>query len=337
MISNGQPTISRNEILEQINEADILGFYLGIECIPTLINSPLRVDKKASFSLYSPNGIEVNYIDFSTGDKGSCMGLLMKMWNCDRCTLYKRIQKDLLNMKKINCTKGNYTPRGVTIRSKSEIQSVKRPWKDYDKEYWESYGITIPILEWANVYPISHKIIISNGKSNQFVADKYAYTFVEFKEGRVTQKLYQPFNKDGYKWQNSHDKSVLGLWTKMPDKGKAICICSSVKDALCLINNLKIPCICLQGEGYPISDTAVKVLRERFTDIYLCLDNDEAGIKDAEKLATQHNFINVTIPQFNGGKDISDFYKVNGHKVFVETFTKLFTEAYYNHYNELPF
>lgn len=337
MISSGQPTISRKEILEQVSEADILGYYLGITNIPTLINSPLRIDKKASFCLYSPNGSDVNYIDFSTKDTGGCMSLLMQIWNCSRSEVYKRIQKDLLNMTKINCSKGNYTQRGVVIHGKAEIQSVAREWRDYDEKYWASFGIPIKVLEWAGVHPISHKIIIKDGKTSRFAADKYAYTFVEMKEGRVTQKLYQPFNKNGYKWQNSHDKSVLGLWSKMPEKGKAVCICSSVKDALCLMVNLKIPCICLQGEGYPISDTAIRVLRERFTDIYLCLDNDKAGVEDAYKLTTQHNLINVTIPQFNEGKDISDFFKAKGKEEFQRVFKKIFTDAYYDYYNELPF
>jgi hypothetical protein len=221
--------------------------------------------------------------------------------------------------------------------SNVELKCRIREWRDYDIEYWASYGIDLQWLKWAEVYPISHKIIVRDGREMVFGADKYAYVFVEHKEGRTTMKFYQPFNTRGYKWQNNHDKSVLGLWSKMPEKGKAVCICSSVKDALCLMSNLYIPCICLQGEGYPMSDTAVKELKRRFTDVYLCLDNDETGKSDAFKLSEKHGFINVVIPDFPEGKDISDYMKAYGRETFKTFFTKLFLDAKEEWYNELPF
>jgi DNA primase len=98
--------------------------------------------------------------------------------------------------------------------------------------------------------------------------------------------------------------------------------------------NIQMPCICLQGEGYPISDTAIKELRKRFTDIYVCLDNDETGLRDAEKLAEKHQLINVVIPQFEGGKDISDYYKLYKQKSFRELFIQLFIQTRNNWYEK---
>lgn len=336
MISTGQPNITRDEILKHVNEPDIIGHYLGITHIPCLIHSPLRADKNPSFYLYSPNGTEVNYIDLSTHDRGSCMNLLTKVLNITKAELYTKIRKDLVNMNKVSCVKGSYTPK-VSVGHHSELKTKVREWRDYDIEYWGSFGITLDVLKWAEVYPISHKFIIQDGNTMTFSANKYAYTFIERKEGKVTQKVYQPFNREGYKWQNSHDKSVLGLWSKLPPKGENVCICASVKDALCLICNMKIPCICLQGEGYPISDTASLELRKRFRHIFICLDNDKPGIENAQRLVNQHGFINIEIPQFANGKDISDFYKANGKEIFVNTFKELIKEALEAYYNELPF
>ena len=81
MIGASRPTISRNEIIEKVSEADIIGYYLGITSIPTLINSPFRHDENPSFALYSPNGKDVNYKDYATNEGGGCMALLMKLWN----------------------------------------------------------------------------------------------------------------------------------------------------------------------------------------------------------------------------------------------------------------
>ena len=171
------------------------------------------------------------------------------------------------------------------------------------------------------------------------VADKYAYAYVEHKEGKVTLKIYQPFNKSGYKWSNKHDNSVVSLWTKVPEYGEQICICSSLKDALCLWANTGIPSLAIQGEGYRMSDTAISELKRRYKQVFICLDNDEPGLKDAQKLAEETGFTNVVLPPFKGGKDISDLYKSKGKDEFIKIIKPLFNSSRQenNDWNDLPF
>lgn len=312
MISKGRKSEEYIDI-SNIREADIAAYYLGIKSIPCLIASPLRQDRKPSFSLFSNNGEEVGYLDYSTREHGSIIDLLMKMWNCSFVEAKRRIANDLGDTR-LNISigsKGNYSSR-ISIRTNSgiDLQCKTREWRNYDIEYWKSYGISIEWLKYADVYPISHKIVIKDGISYTFGADKYAYAYVEFKEGKTTLKIYQPFNKNGFKWANRHDRSVISLWTKVPSTGDRICICSSLKDALCLWANTGIPALAIQGEGYGISDTAVNELRRRFKKVFICLDNDEPGKKDAIHLSSKTGFINIVLPQFNGGKDISDMFKV---------------------------
>ena len=164
-----------------------------------------------------------------------------------------------------------------------------------------------------------------------FGADKYAYAYVEKKEGHITLKIYQPFNTKGFKWSNQHDGSVISLWTKLPKLGDKVCICASLKDALCLWANTGIPSIALQGEGYGISDTVIKELKERFTNVYILFDNDEAGLTDGIKLAQNTGFQNIVLPLFDGGKDISDMYKVmQNKKLFQKTILELFKKTQTN-------
>jgi hypothetical protein len=212
----------------------------------------------------------------------------------------------------------------VNRRGSIRLECRSREWKQYDLDYWESYGINITWLKYAEVYPISHKIIYKGEHRYVLGADKYAYAFVEHKEGETTIKIYQPFNKQGYKWSNSHNGSVISLWTKVPQQGEQICICSSLKDALCLWANTGIPSIAVQGEGYSISSTACNELRRRSNKIYILFDNDEAGLADGEKLAKQTGFINLVLPKFDGGKDISDFYKSVGKEEFIVVIKELF-------------
>ena len=129
------------------------------------------------------------------------------------------------------------------------------------------YGVTPKALKYAEVYPISHKIVYKRINDADrpvkyiFPADKYAYCFVERKEGKVTLKVYQPLSKE-YKWSNKNDGSVVGLWTKIPKKGDKLVICSSLKDALCLWSNIHLPCVYVQSETTGMSETAQKVLKE---------------------------------------------------------------------------
>lgn len=330
-ISLGKSSISLEDILNRVSEIDILSFYLGVDEIPCIINSPLREDKRPSFGLYSLDGSKIYYIDFATKEKGGTFDLLSNMWNLNYSEVLERINNDI---PKFICG----SPINISTNSNKNIKTIKedkmdsrlqckiREWRSYDIEYWGSYGISLDWLKYAEVYPISHKIIIKNGYRYVFKADKYAYAYVEHKEGKITLKIYQPFNKNGYKWSNKHDLSVISLWTKVPEHGDRICICSSLKDALCLWANTGIPCINPQGEGYEMSNTAISELKRRYKEVFILFDNDEAGLVDGEKLAKSTGFTNLTLPKFEGGKDVSDLYHSLQNK---EDFIKIIKELFY--------
>lgn len=333
MISSGKSSFTLDDVLRVSSEAQIVSYYLGIQKVPCIINSPLRQDRHPSFGLYSPNGTEINYIDFSTRDSGTIFTLLKNMWNLDYPEVFKRICQDFskFNSKAtvIKSSKCDVTSQGNS--SNIDMKCKVREWKDYDLEYWASYGITLPWLKYANVYPISHKIIVKDGKEFVFGADKYAYAYVEFKEGKTTLKIYQPFNKRGFKWANKHDRSVISLWTKVPKTGDKIVVCSSLKDALCLWANTSIPAIAIQGEGYGISNTAINELKRRYKEVYILLDNDEAGLRDGEKLSASTGFINLVLPNINGAKDVSDLYKsLENKKCFKDIILNLFNNYQQN-------
>jgi hypothetical protein len=308
----GKPSITLKKILEVVSEFDILYHYFGINSLPKLIKSPLRPDNHPSFGIYSPGGNKVYWTDLANRDKGGIFDLLMRYWGMSYNEVLTKIWEDLPNFSSKKPLISKLTAKGAPMPVKishTELECKVRDWKEHDIEYWNSFGISLEWLKYADIYPISHKIIIKDGKRYVFGADKYAYAYVERKEGKITLKIYQPFNKDGYKWTNKHDMSVISLWTKVPETGDRICICSSMKDALCLWSNTGIPALSIQGEGYNMSDTAVSELKRRYTKVYTLLDNDEAGLKDGLKLSEATGFTNLVLPNIAGCKDISDIYK----------------------------
>ncbi len=308
----GEHSITLDDVLAKTTEFDILYHYFNVSELPTIIHSPLRQDNRPSFGLYTLDGKRVHYTDLATKDRGGLFDLLMKYWGESYKDMLNHLWEDLPNFSnanvQFNSIKSERTYQSLKSRN-IDLQCKVREWKDYDLEYWGSYGISLDWLKYADIYPISHKIVIRDGQRYVFGADKYAYAYVERKEGKVTLKIYQPFNKGGYKWSNRHDRSVISLWTKVPEYGDKICICSSMKDALCLWASTGIPALAIQGEGYGMSNTAISELKRRYSHIYILLDNDEAGIIDGRKLSESTGFTNIVLPRVNDAKDISDLYK----------------------------
>lgn len=325
VIGKTSSNFSKAEIFTRFSEAQVLcRVFPQVSSIPCKISSPFRVDKHPSFSIYMENN-HVYYKDFGGNDRGSLLDLLCKYW---KCTFRQCIDK-IWDIMAGDIPPDKIKPKQMKILSRKEaseltkIQVVVRPWHDYDYAYWREYGIEPQWLKYAEVYPISHKIITKKEENSTkkliFPADKYAYAFVERKEGNLQLKVYQPYNKKGFKWCSKMDSSVISLWTKVPEKGDRIVICSSLKDALCISCNLHIPAIAPQGEGYSLSETACNELKRRYNKVFICFDTDLPGKQDAEKLSKATGFINI-VPDLGSEKDFSDYYKSLENK---EDFKKL--------------
>lgn len=324
-INIGKPSTDLENIYSKVSDLDILHHYFGITHVPCMINSPLRRDNNPSLSFYSKDGIEVLWTDFSTKEGGDIIHLMSKYWGESYADTVKHLWEDLPKITNISGYTQLSKKRYIVKKTNVILKCKVREWKDYDLEFWNSFGISKRWLEYADVYPISHKIIIKNDEKFVFSADKYAYAYVEFKDKKTTLKIYQPFNTKGFKWSNNHDRSVISLWTKVPANGLMICICASLKDALCLWANTGIPSIAVQGEGYSMSDTAIEELKRRFKHVYILFDNDVAGIVDGVKLAEQTGFTNIVLPRINEAKDISDLYKsLENKEQFKELMINLF-------------
>lgn len=309
-------SISSEDIFSKCTEADIAGTYFGVSRIPCKMSSPLREDKHPSFGFYVTGTGHIGYKDYATGETGNIISLLQQYWDCSYTDVLCRLYDDMIGDTGVEIVENRPPIERHSAKityDKSDIQVHIREWKQYDLDYWGSYGISKTWLEYAKVYPISHTIITKTEDDTQITysipVDKYSYVYIEKKDDIVQFKIYRPFNTDGFKWFSRMDGSVVSLWTKLPEKGDVVCVCSSLKDALCLWANTGIPAIAVQGEGYSMSDTAIGVLKTRFKHLFVCFDNDEPGLADAVKFSERTGFTNVVLPPFEGGKDISDKFK----------------------------
>ena len=323
MIARGSDSTSLEEVNSLYSDFDVAHKYLGITCVPEVITSPLRDDHNPSLSIFV-NSITNSlwFKDFGSGERGSLYDLLAKMWNIPKNKVYRKILEDmpspaLLKKHRIK----------VYRKSAGKIEVRVRQWRDYDLAYWDSYGISLPWLKFGDIYPISHIIFTKDGVSYPVSAEKYAYIYVERKDGIPSFKIYQPYSKE-YKWMSKHDSSVWDLWTKIPKEGDKLIITSSRKDALAIWSNTGIPSLSLQGEGYIPKEHVVQQLKDRFKRVFVLYDNDFQSEENhgriyGEALAEKFGLLKIERPDQWKSKDPSDLVKNHGREVLREVINSL--------------
>lgn len=353
IIGKTSSSISKAELFSKFSEVDVLTtVFPQIMTLPCVMSSPFRKDEHPSFSIYVGKDQHVRFIDYAYPDeRGGLLDLLCKYWSCTFPQVMDRLCSLLIHGNEVTIK-----PKQIKTLTRKEadlltkVQVTVRPWRDYDYEYWASYGITPKWLKWAEIYPISHKIVTKKespedkGKTYIFPASQYSYTFVERKENQLSLKIYSPFSQK-HKWCSKMDKSVISLWTKVPEFGDKIIIASSTKDALCISCNLHIPAIAPQGEGYTMSNTAISELKRRYKQVYIAYDGDKAGVEDAKRLQKLTGFSIIKCPMLETpvedndsvqwlikqgykkaekAKDWSDIFLYFGKERLIEEFNKAF-------------
>lgn len=328
MFSKGNRTITQEDLLSLFTEEQILCRYIPqLKRIPAKICSPFRKDDNPSVGISLWNN-HIVWKDFATGEKGNIWSFLQRLLSIPFKEVYERVFSDMVGKKtiSISVSTGNYSKK--LSSSECEIGTVRREWTEDDFEYWGSYGITKGFLKKSHTYPISYILLKYDAFTSVIKADKYAYVYIEKKDDIITQKIYQPFNKKGWKWRSNSNASVWNLWTLLPEKGDTLIITSSKKDAMCLWCNVGIPAVCPQSEGTELKPQVIEQLKQRFKNIYVLYDNDfgrdeNPGREMGRKLADEFGLKQIEIPEEYQAKDPSDLYKKHGKKVFISTILSL--------------
>ena len=195
-----------------MSDRDILSRYIGITRLPCKIQSPLREDDRNPSFIINEKNDKVYWYDFGLGEGGSLFDLLCRLWNVDYREALLKIHLDTASriprFSLIRKYKGK-----VNVVSNSTISVKIREWKDWDVEFWNSFGISQKFCEWANVHPVSHAFFtkVDPGTGKEYTVtvpmDKHAYAYFEWKDGKESIKLYQPYSST-MKWLSKHDSSV---------------------------------------------------------------------------------------------------------------------------------
>ena len=320
--------ITKDFVLSRLSDQQIIEYYLNIKlAYSNLISSPFREDKNPSFGI-KYNGSKFTAKDFSTRETFDCFAIVQKLYGCSFQEALRIISNDfnLIKSSKIELTEIDTLPRNrsITKNKKNVITIEEQPFTKVDLEYWSLYGIDEDTIKLFNVK--SCKYVWLNGSLCRIYNSKnpvYAYQF------NKDYKIYCPLtNNKKTKWLFSGNQNDIEGYNQfitnvfMPEMFNyekscldTIVITKSLKDVMCLYK-LGYQAISLQGETNPLTtELYFKLKRRGIKNIYVFLDNDNAGKQSTSKMVDCFTALKpIFVPEEYGAKDISDYISLFGLK-----------------------
>lgn len=315
-------SITKEQLLGQISSYDILNFYLkpfhnyqGLRKGQNISNPFLSERQKTpSFNIYNNGKFDWHFNDFATGDKGSCFDLVMKLFGLTFQEAMEKISADMNVSISANkyAAKSNPIKANVLNGGKGLWGIIHKPFTKEEIEYWLQFGITVDILNRFHVQSVkSYSATSKSGKAYSVKNHSKMFIF-SYKYGDGY-KLYKPLEKKHNRFQFLGEKpsNFIYGFEQLSSHGEIVFITGGEKDAMTL-SAKNYNAITLNSETARLDANLVNNLRPRFRVILVLYDNDETGVKESNKIATEFGLKNVVLPNMENGKDISDFFANGG-------------------------
>ena len=322
--------ISTKNIIAGIDDIPtewVFEYYLGLAEKLTgqdvKLHSVFKTEKTPSMFVYfKQENNEYKFKDFSTGKQGNKVNLVSELFNLSYgqavnkiCTDYERYLRD-----------NDYTSvNEYKIQNKYRVVDFEiRHWTNVDAKYWGKFKITSGILEKYNVTGLSYFTMAKEGDPDSTIVFKGNYIYGYFREDGSLYKIYLPKNPDKkfIKVQNY----IQGMDQLTYDKDFLI-ITSSLKDLMCFtkLGYKNAESVAPDSENTMIAEQYIKSLKKKYKDICIVFDNDEAGIKAAQKYQERYGISYVVLDM---SKDLSDSVRDFGVQKVKENLHELLTNVF---------
>ena len=263
------------------------------------IKSIFKPDERTpSFCIYVRDNI-YRFKDFSTGTGGSAIDLVQYLFNL---TLTQAAHKILCDYNEYVLTgKLNNDLREFKKQAKYQVKDyTKRGWTKQDGDFWTQFRIDSDTLSNYNVIPVESYSMVKEDNSDKIIItgpNLYAYTRID---GTVY-KVYQPkVTEHKFLKVKNYIQGTDQLKFNVPN----LVICSSLKDAMCLTKfGYNTEVVAPDSENSLIPNGAMSMYKLKYKAICTLFDNDEAGIKAAQKYQDEYDLPGVILPM---SKDLSD-------------------------------
>lgn len=299
--------------LQEVPQEWVFEYYLNLKEKLTGQNikmlSAFNVkDKVPSMFVYQDNN-KYKFKDFSSGFQGDHIELVKSLFNYDvRFKAVDRIITDYQEYLRHNAP----VERGpIQFYDKFKVVDFEmRHWNSQDSKYWTGFRISSNILTQYNVVPLEFFTMSKTEPDGSITSYRFSrpYVYGYFRNDGELYKIYMPkvTDKKFIKVQNY----VQGI-DQLTYNTKYLVITSSLKDLMCF-NRLgigNVECIAPDSENTMIGEPTISLLTKRYKSVIVLFDNDEPGIKAAQRYQDKYGFKYVVLDM---SKDLSDSVKDHG-------------------------
>jgi hypothetical protein len=314
--------------LQDVPKEWVFEYYLNLK--EKLIGQDIKMlsafnvkDKVPSMFIYCTGGV-YKFKDFSSGFQGDALELVKALFNLSSRghaanKIINDYQEYLLH---------NDVPAVVEFKFHDKFKVVDyemRHWNTQDSKFWTSFKIGSSLLAKYNVVPLSFFTMEKKEENGSMLSYKFskAYTYGYFREDGELYKIYMPkvTEKKFIKVQNY----VQGI-DQLKYEAKYLVITSSLKDLMCF-NKLgigNVECIAPDSENTMIGESVMGKLSKQYSKIIVLFDNDEPGIKAAQRYKDKYGYDYVILDM---SKDLSDSVKDYGIEAVRDKLLPLLKQA----------
>ena len=300
--------------LNQIPREWVFEYYLNLKeklsgqdvKILSIFNARDKVP--SMFIYYDVVSKSYKYKDFSSGNQGDSIELVKALFNMPTRghATYK-----ILNDYQIYIKNNTVAVVDIFYHDKYKVVDYEmRHWTNFDQTYWMAYKIGSKMLDKYNVIPLSFFTMSKLGLDGVEISYtfKKSYVYGYFRNDGSLYKIYMPKNTD--KKFIKVENYIQGI-DQLKYDCKYLLITSSLKD-LMAFNKLgisNIEAIAPDSENTMIGEKAIGELKPHYEKIVVLFDNDDPGIKAAQRYKDKYGFNTILLPM---EKDLSDSVKVHG-------------------------
>lgn len=307
----------RSSILEAVDEYSLYCFYADQIITPgKAILSPIprengRTDSVPSFVIFESYHPVFEYMwkDHALGKSGNIFDLIRLIHdpNLAEFEVYSIIINDfgLDDMFFASTTKRD---KVILFEKQSQTYAQIRihsiPFTPIGQAYWQQFQIPPELLQFYKTTQIDCYWSFEGQEAPFFAPDPtFAYNVGGYYQ------IYSPHAERKNKFRNNLPENYFFGYLQLPPNGETLVIDKSAKDSI-FCRRLGYWAVCGKSETTMIPDCKMKELKDRFRNVFLTLDPDEAGRKQTEKYMEQYPWLK---PRFlSEAKDKTDLCKKVG-------------------------
>jgi hypothetical protein len=317
---------TEESILEQVDEFTLYCFYTKQEDLRLnkAYSSPYRKDEFPSFSIFKTKyniGVEYYWKDSATGETGNIFKLIKNIEDLsNKEEVFQKINEDfgldynlpaLEQRAKIKL----YNPPKESL---IKIRISEIPLTEAGIAFWKQFDISKELLDFYKTTQINYYWSYKEQIEPYVVPDPtFAYRIGEYYQ------IYSPFAQKTYKFRNDFPEDYFFGYTQLSRgiEKTSLIIDKSCKDVI-FCRRLGYEAVCGKSETTMIPEKKMLEFKERYTTVYLMLDNDLAGKTQVEKYVQKYPWLQVRFIPESISKDKTDCCK----KIGLEETRKLLTQ-----------